>query len=209
MARFTTQVVAIVLSLAICGCSRHERRENAAGRLISLLAQWDPNGRKNTMERLNDLTAEIDTVYETLVRTNDIEALRAAVDSNWYLGASVGVFGIREIGDNSCMETSDSEKMKKAAYDALAELASHENPHVRGAALYALGQSRRHEYRGTASEHVGDRAYCDLFFPPFTPFAKRNMSTKVGSTALMALQEMLGESEYREHLGELRASGKL
>jgi hypothetical protein len=180
-------------------CRRHTAGSTAgetSARLSALLEQRRRGFpiEKRAKKRVDALQQDLDTLYARLVEMNDIAAFEAALAIEDPVAASVGVFGIMEIVNRNYSMSPESKNLRAEGLSELARLTSHSNPHVRGAALYALGMMRRHEHQAVAAGAIDDRARCHIFFPPFATL-DHGLTTSVDTMAHVALERMRGTRE--------------
>jgi hypothetical protein len=161
---------------------------------------------------------EFDNLYSRLVLADDIETFKKAADKgrDWHAGAAL--FGIMEIADRNYSNSPTEEALRKKAFSELVKLTDHENPHVRGAAFYALGKCRRYEYKEAVADHILDikrsgwkhDPHVSLVFPPCSkrldPNEPDGLVTTVYTAGYRALQEMLEDKSALEYIKQRQDS---
>jgi len=211
-------LVLLVLSIAAntvqLATSQEPRLTGVQSRFIKLM---EPD-RPMSEEERKAHAREFDNLYSRLVLADDIETFKKAADKGGDWKAGAAMFGIMEISDRKYSNSPMDEALRKKAFSELAGLTGHENPHVRGAAFYALGKCRRYEYKEVVADHMidikrkgwrHDPDIC-LVFPPclkrLDPNEPDGLVTTVYTAGYRALQEMLEDKSALEYIKQRQNS---
>lgn len=209
-------VASAVLAFASVSCSlrSHEKTTDASPqRFAALLKECSPENWNNLplkeqkQDRMDALLCELDLLNCHFIESDDIGAFQSIVEIDSHIAASIGVFGVMEIANKNYMIKPSSRRLREQSLSTLAGFTSHSSPHVRAAALYALGVMKRHEYKDLVASRPDDTAPSDLFFPTFIE-SNYGMDTSVGTMARQALNKMLGEVAAKEYLLSIRRDSK-
>jgi hypothetical protein len=209
-------VASAVFAFACLSCSLRSHKTTTVPspqRFAALLKEISPEYwhkrplKEQKQDRMNALLCELDLMNRHFIESNDIDAFQRIVEIDSYIAASIGVFGVMEIANRNYTLRPSSKQLREQSLSTLAGFTSHRSPHVRTAALYALGLMRRHEYRDLVASRIDDVADGHLFFPPFME-SGYSIDTSVHATARQTLKKMLGEAAAREYLHSVRRDSK-
>lgn len=201
---FGLALTAVAFLLVSCSRSKVDDKTETA-KFIALLNQRIPKNwnsispEKKTKERMDCLNQELDQLYRYLIRQNNTGAFEKATEIDSYVAACTGVFGILEIANRNYMLKSSTVNARKESLEKLLQLTTHRSPHVRGAALYALGKLRHYEYLDAVVARFDDDARSAIFFPPFVE-SNNGLTSSVSTCAKRAVISMLGDQKGEELL---------
>jgi len=209
-------LVSVILAFASVSCSLRSDETTTAlspHRFAALLKEISPEDwhklplKEQTQDRMDALLCELDQLNRHFIESDDIGAFQSIVEIDSHIAASIGVFGVMEIANRNYMIKPSSRHLREQSLSTLAGFTSHSSPHVRTAALYALGVMKRHEYRDLVASRLDDTAASNLFFPPFVE-SNYGMDTSVHTVARQTLNKMLGEVAAKDYLLSVRRDSK-
>ena len=209
-------VASAVLAFASVSCSLSPDESTRAAspqRFAARLKKCSPENwsklpsKERTQDRMDALLCELDQMNRHFIETDDIGAFQSIVEIDSYIAASIGVFGVMEIANRNYMIKPSSRRLREQSLSTLAGFTSHSSPHVRTAALYALGLMKQHEYKDLVASRLDDTADSGLFFPPFIE-SDYGMDTSVHTVARQTLNKMLGEAAAKEYLLSVHRDSK-
>jgi hypothetical protein len=218
---FAVVTVSVLLAASCCRLSPHE--QSAAFRM-EMIEQAEvashPHERFIALMRLmvpgNDLVLhssyipeekmieiknELDRLYYRMVSIGDVEAFQTIIEFDSRTAATFGVFGLMEIANRDDLYSPKLKTLRRQCLDLLAGYATHSNPDVRGAALYALGEMQLPEYKDLFISLLRDKALCNVDFPPLIE-SGYNLSSDVRTMAGEALKRAIGQADANEYINE-------